>query len=75
MRTLRLVRNVAVLFAALTVLLGLRPESGVAGSGKGCVLKIGYNCSYTVPCKESKCVGTLCTDTGCNKIIRKFGAN
>lgn len=75
MKTLRLLRNIAVLFILLMALLALRPGLGIsrADSGKGCFFKLGYNCTYTTNnggnCQDSPCQkGGSCTDSGCVRV-------
>lgn len=69
MKTLRLLRNVAVLFILLVILpgLGLSHQE----SKKGCsIYKPGYSCSSNPngDCTESKCkAGQPCTNSACLK--------
>lgn len=72
MKTLRLGRNIAVLFILAMALLAWRPGVGVshAASGKVCFFKPGYNCTYTTNnggnCQEDRCQkGQSCADMGC----------
>ena len=72
MKTLRLLRNIAVLFLLVMGLLAVRPQLGHAGN-KYCFLKFGYNCSVDSKgnCQESKCTGGYCNDSGC--VLKKCG--
>jgi hypothetical protein len=69
MKTLRLFRNIAVLFILLMALLASRPEPVAAhATGKTCGNKRGWNCSTVSPgkCQESPCNKTgFCLDIGC----------
>ena len=70
MKTLRLFRNLAVLFILVMALLASRP--GVARTrGKSCGVKAGYNfCSFdnNGNCLETRCEhskGGICLNFGC----------
>ena len=74
MKTLRLLRNIAVLFILLMALLASRPGVGVLHAAKpieGCVgaFKSGFNCSIdyaTGKCTETKCASKgSCADNRC----------
>ncbi len=73
MKTLRLLRNIAVLFILLMAYLASRPTVGYSGAkqGKFCVgaFKSGFNCSIdyaTGKCTETKCTPkTSCADNRC----------
>jgi hypothetical protein len=77
MKTLRLLRNISVVFILAMALLSLRPGLGVAhaASGKSCGLKEGFeNCSSDASgnCTDSRCHkgtikngGGLCLNSGC----------
>ncbi len=76
MKTLRLLRNVAVLFILLMAYLALRPAVGFSGakSVKGCVgaFKSGFNCTpdfINGGCTETKCASkSSCADNRCVKL-------
>jgi hypothetical protein len=80
MKTLRLLRNVAVLFILLMANLASQPAVGFSGAKplKACVgaVKSGYNCTvdYTNGgCTETKCGSkSSCGDNRCVKIGRGF---
>jgi hypothetical protein len=73
MKTLRMLRNIAVLFILVMALLGSRPKVGLAradSSKKSCGYKKGFSCFIDVNgnCAESHCNksgGGFCTDSGC----------
>jgi len=73
MKTLRLFRNIAVLFILLMALLASRPGVGAAKQIEGCVgaFKSGFNCSIdfvTGKCTETKCASKAsCADNRCAK--------
>jgi len=74
MKTLRLFRDIGVLFILLISLLASRPGVGVShASRKFCFLKFGYNCSINKNgnCAESKCTGLFCQDAGCTLPFHK----
>lgn len=71
MKTLRIVRNIAVLFIFVMALLASRPAPAVAqASGFSCGFKPGYNCIVdrkSGKCHESRCGmnSTDCLGIGC----------
>lgn len=70
MKTLRLVRNIAVLFILVIGLLASRPVPAVAHTtGKSCGFKLGFTCSIDSSgnCHEERCGkrSLFCFDTGC----------
>lgn len=73
MKTLRLVRNIAVLFLLVMALLASRPGVGAPKRTEACVgaFKSGFNCSVdfaTGKCTETKCASKdTCQDNRCAK--------
>ena len=70
MRTLRLFRNIAVLFILVMGLLASRPGPAVAHTnGKSCGPKLGFTCSTDASgnCHEERCGPRdfLCLNIGC----------
>lgn len=70
MKTLRLVRNIAVLFILVNGLLASRPGPAVADTtGKSCGFKLGFTCSIAASgnCQEERCSRRdfLCLNSGC----------
>lgn len=79
MKTLRLLRNIALLFILLMGLLAWKPGLGVsqAAGGKGCFFKPGYNCTFTTNnggnCQDHPCQkGESCYDEGCVSLKGPF---
>lgn len=74
MKTLRLVRNIAVLFILVMGLLPARPAAANGGPGAYCVgaFKSGISCSFdysTNTCTETKCADPKnCADSRCAKL-------
>ena len=70
MKTLRLIRNIAVLFILVMGLLASRPVAAHAGNKTICFYpgKTGFNCNFDSSgnCFETKCVaGQPCSNGGC----------
>ena len=70
MKTLRLVRNIAVLFVLVMALLAFRPSDSRADNKTVCYYpgKTGFNCNFDSSgnCFETKCVpGQPCSNGGC----------
>jgi hypothetical protein len=70
MKSLRLLRNVAVLFILVMALLAWRPGSAVAdpASGRTCGYKLGHGCfiDSSGNCQEYRCkTKGFCFNSGC----------
>ena len=70
MKTLRLLRNIAVLFILVMGLLASRPGPAVAhAAGKSCGFKLGHGCRFDKSghCQNISCAkfDPFCPNTGC----------
>ena len=69
MKTLRIVRNIAVLFLLVVALLAARPGLGKAHPQYVCGYDVGRNCTFNFlsgDCSDSPCKkGQTCSDSGC----------
>ncbi len=70
MRTLRLLRNIAVLFLLVMALLASRPGPAVAhAAGRSCGFKPGFACDFDQKghCHQTPCPKSFpfCPDMGC----------